>query len=97
MNLQVKLLSALQNRSISRVGANKLIPIDIRLISATNKAIHELAEQEVFREDLLYRINTVEINVPKLKERKEDIKIKRENLEKKIREFIAFEATQKPI
>ena len=73
MNLQVKLLSALQNRSISRVGANKLIPIDIRLISATNKAIHELAEQEVFREDLLYRINTVEINVPKLKERKEDI------------------------
>ncbi|MEM9680888.1 MAG: sigma-54 dependent transcriptional regulator [Bacteroidota bacterium] len=75
VNLQVKLLSALQNRSISRVGDNKLIPIDIRLISATNKAIHELAEQEVFREDLLYRINTVEINVPNLKERKEDIKL----------------------
>ncbi|MEM6359921.1 MAG: sigma-54 dependent transcriptional regulator [Bacteroidota bacterium] len=73
LNLQVKLLSALQNRSISRVGDNKIIPIDIRLISATNKPVHDLAADELFREDLLYRINTVEISVPDLSERKEDI------------------------
>lgn len=75
LNLQVKLLSVLQNRYLSKVGDNKLIPIDIRLICATNKPVHDLAEQDVFREDLLYRINTVEINVPDLQERKEDIEL----------------------
>ncbi|MEM8568178.1 MAG: sigma-54 dependent transcriptional regulator [Bacteroidota bacterium] len=75
LNLQVKLLSALQNRSILRVGDNKEIPIDIRLICATNKPVHDLAEYESFREDLLYRINTVEIHVPDLSDRKEDIEL----------------------
>lgn len=71
--LQTKLLSALQNRQITRVGANKVIPIDIRLICATNQPIYEMAVENRFRQDLLYRINTVEIHLPPLRERKEDI------------------------
>ncbi|MBX2942531.1 MAG: sigma-54-dependent Fis family transcriptional regulator [Cyclobacteriaceae bacterium] len=70
---QSKLLTVLQNRIITPVGSNKQIPIDIRLISATNEHIRELVAQEEFREDLLYRINTVEIIVPPLRERLDDI------------------------
>jgi len=71
--LQAKLLSVLQNRVINRVGASKETPIDIRLISATNMPIYKMVREKTFREDLLYRINTVEINIPPLRERKEDI------------------------
>ncbi|MEZ4687043.1 MAG: sigma-54 dependent transcriptional regulator [Bacteroidia bacterium] len=71
--LQAKLLSALQNRQISRVGSNKLIPIDIRLVCATNAPVTEWAQQGTFRQDLLYRINTVEIPLPPLRKRKTDI------------------------
>ena len=71
--LQSKLLSAIQNRVITRVGANRETPIDIRLISATNMPIYKMVMEKTFREDLLYRINTVEIRVPPLRERKEDI------------------------
>ncbi|UII26093.1 sigma-54 dependent transcriptional regulator [Fulvivirga maritima] len=70
---QAKLLSVLQNRQITRVGANKSTAIDIRLISATNKNINEMVDQEQFREDLVYRINTIEISLPPLRERKGDI------------------------
>ena len=70
---QSKLLSALQNRVITPVGSNKQIPIDIRLICATNGSIRQMVDQELFREDLLYRINTVEITLPPLRERKDDI------------------------
>lgn len=70
---QAKLLGALQNREISRIGSNKKIPIDIRLISATNKDILKLAKQGVFREDLLYRINTIHLEIPPLRERGNDI------------------------
>jgi transcriptional regulator with PAS, ATPase and Fis domain len=73
--MQAKLLTALQNRQISRVGSNKIIPLDFRLITATNKNINQLIEDNLFREDLLYRINTVQINLPPLRERKEDISI----------------------
>lgn len=71
--LQAKLLSALQHRSITRVGSNKQRPIDIRMICATNMPLYEMAAEKKFRQDLLYRINTVEIKLPPLRERKEDI------------------------
>jgi transcriptional regulator with PAS, ATPase and Fis domain len=71
--LQAKLLTVIQNRVVTRVGSNYQIPINIRLISATNKSIHEMTEKGEFRRDLLYRINTVEIHLPPLRERKEDI------------------------
>ncbi len=73
LNLQAKLLSVLQNRTVIRVGSNKPLPIDIRLICATNRNIHQLVAQNEFREDLLYRINTVELHLPPLRERKDDI------------------------
>ncbi len=70
---QAKLLTVLQNRSITRVGSNKLVPIDVRLICATNRNIQHMAAQHLFRQDLLYRINTIEIHLPPLRERQEDI------------------------
>jgi len=73
MELQAKLLSAIQNRTITRVGSNYPIVIDIRLICATNRPIHDLAAENKFRQDLLYRINTVEIHLPPLRERSGDI------------------------
>lgn len=71
--LQSKMLTAIQNRRIQRVGSNKEIPVDIRLICATNMPLHEMVYERKFRQDLLYRINTVEIRVPSLRERSEDI------------------------
>jgi DNA-binding NtrC family response regulator len=71
--LQAKLLASLQNRKVTRVGSNSPIPIDIRLICATNMPIYEMVAENRFREDLLYRINTVEIKLPPLRERLEDI------------------------
>ncbi len=71
--LQSKLLSALQSRQITRVGSNQSIAVDIRLICATNMPIQKMVEEGTFRQDLLYRINTVEIHVPPLSDRVEDI------------------------
>jgi DNA-binding NtrC family response regulator len=70
---QAKLLSVLQNRQISRIGSNEIIPIDIRLICATNVSLGELANENRFRKDLIYRINTVEIIMPPLRKRDHDI------------------------
>ena len=70
---QAKLLSALQNRQIIKLGSNEPIPVDIRLICATNLPLAELANENRFRKDLVYRINTVEITLPPLRKRKEDI------------------------
>ncbi|KAA1242718.1 sigma-54 dependent transcriptional regulator [Aquimarina sp. RZ0] len=70
---QARLLTVLQNRQVTPLGANQPIPIDIRLICATNVGIHSLADENRFRKDLIYRINTVEVMVPPLKERGEDI------------------------
>lgn len=75
MNLQSKLLSVLQNRKVIPVGSDKASEIDIRLISATNKDPFLLAEKELFREDLLYRLNTIKIELPPLRERGDDILI----------------------
>jgi two-component system response regulator HydG len=73
MSMQTKLLAALQNREIFRIGSNKPVPIDIRLISATNKPLTEMISANTFREDLLYRINTIQIIMPPLRNRAEDI------------------------
>ncbi|RHJ94874.1 sigma-54-dependent transcriptional regulator [Parabacteroides bouchesdurhonensis] len=72
-HLQAKLLTALQRRSIVRVGSNTPIPVNIRLICATNKDLQEMVQKEEFREDLLYRINTIHVEIPPLRERQEDI------------------------
>jgi len=71
--LQSKLLSVLQNRYVVRLGTNKEIPIDVRLICATNMPLYQMVHDGKFRQDLLYRINTVEIPLPSLKDRIEDI------------------------
>jgi len=73
LNLQVKLLQVIQEREIKRVGGIKSIPIDVRIISATNKDLHDQVIAGAFREDLYYRLNVVPINVPPLRERFEDI------------------------
>lgn len=73
LNMQVKLLRALQTGEIRRVGGLKTIPIDIRIISATNKDLKKEIEKERFRPDLFYRITTLSIIIPPLRERKEDI------------------------
>lgn len=73
MPLQAKLLTVLQNRKVSRVGSNKDTPIDIRLICATNMPLYEMVKENRFRQDLLYRINTIEVEIPPLRERLEDI------------------------
>ncbi|BAU54488.1 sigma-54-dependent transcriptional regulator [Mucilaginibacter gotjawali] len=72
---QAKLLTVLQNRQVTRLGTNKAVDIDIRLICATNLPLYELANENRFRKDLIYRINTVEINMPPLRKRNEDIVI----------------------
>jgi len=73
--LQSKLLSVLQNRTVTRLGTNKPIPIDVRLICATNMPLYQMVKENKFRQDLLYRINTVEIQIPSLRERIEDIPV----------------------
>lgn len=70
---QAKLLTVLQNRYITRLGSNQPVPINIRLICATNLPLSELANEGRFRKDLIYRINTVEITVPPLRKREDDI------------------------
>lgn len=72
MNLQSKLLGVLENREVIPVGSDQKISIDIRLISATNKDPNYLVDQELFREDLLYRLNTIKIELPPLRERGDD-------------------------
>jgi len=72
-HLQSKLLTVLQSRSVVRVGSNEPIPVDVRLICATNANLDERVAQHRFREDLLYRINTIHLEIPPLRERKEDI------------------------
>ncbi|OGU27446.1 MAG: sigma-54-dependent Fis family transcriptional regulator [Ignavibacteria bacterium GWA2_35_9] len=75
LELQAKLLTVIQNRNVARVGSNTYHSIDIRLICATNHSIYDMVKEGKFRQDLLYRINTVEIRIPPLRERKEDIQL----------------------
>jgi DNA-binding NtrC family response regulator len=71
--LQAKILTAIQNREVIRLGSNHPVKVNVRLISATNKPLYQMADSFEFRQDLLYRINTIEIMLPPLRERKEDI------------------------
>jgi transcriptional regulator with PAS, ATPase and Fis domain len=71
--MQAKLLTVLERREVIRVGANKAKPIDIRLICATNMKLQDMITENRFREDLLYRVNTVEIHIPPLRERGDDL------------------------
>jgi two-component system response regulator HydG len=71
--LQAKLLTVLQERKVTRVGSNKSIPLDVRLICATNMNIESMVADKTFRQDLFYRINTIELDLPPLRERPEDI------------------------
>ncbi len=73
LHMQAKLLTALQSRSIVRLGSNTPRPIDIRLITATNRDLFEMSGKGEFRQDLLYRINTIHINIPPLRQRRKDI------------------------
>ncbi len=73
IGLQAKLLAALQNRTVTRIGSNTPVPIDIRLISATNRDLQMMIAEGLFREDLLYRINTIVIEIPPLRERGADV------------------------
>jgi len=80
--LQSKLLTVLQRREVIRIGTNKSIPVDIRLICATNMPVYDMVGENTFRQDLLYRINTVEIHIPPLRDRMEDIPILAEHFVK---------------
>ncbi len=73
LHLQPKLLAVLQNRTVTPIGSNKPVPVDIRLVCATNQNLEAMVFDGTFREDLLYRINTIHIEIPPLRERKEDI------------------------
>ena len=73
LSMQSKLLTAIEKKEISRIGSTKTHPIDVRLICATNANIHQMIQEGNFRQDLLYRINTIEIHIPPLRERGEDI------------------------
>ncbi len=73
LSIQAKLLRAIQEREIDKIGGKKSIPIDIRIICATNQNLDQLVRENKFRKDLYYRLNVVKINVPPLRERKDDI------------------------
>lgn len=73
LHLQAKLLSVIENHQFSRIGSNQLIPTDIRLICATNRNVENMVHEGLFREDLLYRINTIQVELPPLRDRGNDI------------------------
>ena len=73
LTMQVKLLRVLQERELTRVGGEKVIPVDVRVIAATNKDLVDLKNRELFREDLYYRLNVVSLEIPPLAERRDDI------------------------
>lgn len=74
LSIQIKLLRVIETKSIEKLGSNTNIPVDFRLITATNKSLPELVQKGLFREDFYYRLNTVEIEIPPLRDRKEDIR-----------------------
>lgn len=75
LGLQSKLLTVLQNRTVTRVGANRSTEVNVRVISATNQSLYDMVKNRTFRQDLLYRINTIEIQIPPLRDRPEDIEL----------------------
>jgi DNA-binding NtrC family response regulator len=100
LHQQAKLLSVLQNRQVQRLGDHQPVPIDIRLLCATNVPLHELANETRFRKDLIYRINTVEIMVPPLRKRGNDIILLSNHFsklysEKYLKPVLQFDSTAK--
>jgi two-component system response regulator PilR (NtrC family) len=91
LHMQVKLLRAIQEKSIRPVGAPKEIPVDARIISATHKDLAKMVEEELFRQDLFYRINVIELNIPPLRERKEDIALLADQILSRISEHNGME------
>jgi DNA-binding NtrC family response regulator len=83
---QARLLTVLQQRSVTRVGANKARAVDVRLVCATNSPIHERVAERQFRQDLLYRINTIELRLPPLRERPDDLPLLAEHFLKQYRQ-----------
>jgi DNA-binding NtrC family response regulator len=75
LHLQPKLLTALEQRQVVPVGSNKPIPIDVRVVAATNVSTDQLSDEKRFRQDLLFRLNTIEIELPPLRERREDVPV----------------------
>ena len=73
LHLQPKLLTALEQRQVVPVGSNRAVPIDVRVVAATNMSTEQLADESRFRQDLLFRLNTIEIHLPPLRERRDDI------------------------
>ncbi|SDK03178.1 sigma 54-interacting transcriptional regulator [Natronincola ferrireducens] len=88
LHLQVKLLHVLQNRRFERVGGNKTILIDVRVIAATNKNLEEMIHQKKFREDLYYRLSVIPLKIPSLRERGEDILLLKDYFLKKYNAFL---------
>lgn len=88
--MQPKLLRAIENMTIIKVGSNKIIPIDIRIIASTNKDLRKLVQEGKFREDLYYRLNVLPLNIPSLRERKEDIMVIAEHFAKTMNMNINF-------
>lgn len=84
LHMQVKLLRAIQEKAVRPVGAAQEIPVDVRILSATHKDLAKLVTQNQFRQDLFYRINVIELHVPSLRERREDIPLLAEHLLTKI-------------
>ncbi len=84
MSLQPKLLRVLENREIKRVGGDKVIPVNVRVVAATNRDLRQMVNEGTFREDLYYRLSVVQVELPSLRERPEDIPLLAENF---LREF----------
>ncbi len=75
LTLQARLLRALEEREIMRVGGDSIISVDVRIIAATNRNLADLVEKKLFRADLYYRLNVLQIKIPSLRNRKEDIEV----------------------
>ena len=88
MDMQVKLLRVIQDRKLTRIGGNNIFDLDVRIIAATNKNLLELCKKGIFREDLYYRINVLHVNLPPLRERKEDIHELIQHFIKKISSYL---------
>lgn len=94
LDLQVKLLRVIQEREVTRIGSTKPIPIDVRIICATNKNLRRLIEEKSFREDLFYRINVVELKIPPLRDRPNDVILLAKHFIKKYNQVLGKYVTE---